>query len=151
MRKYFRQLIILSALALTPLPVLAQVSGDPCGMPAQKQTFQATISSATTTKLISGQAGRSIHLCGLKVENVGTSGTWQFKIGTKTSAECDTGTLAMTPAFGGTNAAVGTAGNGNTVLGYGPGEILDTAVPGADLCLVSGGTITNIWVFGSYV
>jgi hypothetical protein len=145
-----RWLFLILLLLVEPWDARCQVS-DPCSASFLKQTFKATVASATTVLLATGATGKNIHLCGIKVENVGTSGTWALEVGT--GSTCGTNTATLTPAFGGTNAAVGTAGNGNTVMGFGNNELLNTGstLANSNLCVVTTGTLTDVWIFGTYV
>lgn len=134
------------------IPVTAEVEIDPCASSAVKKLAkQATITTATTTEIVAGVASKVVHVCGVKIENIGTSPSWQLEWGTKTSTACDTTATVWTPPFAGADSAVGTAGNGNTVMGFGGNEIADSqAVASSELCLVSAGTITDIFVLVSY-
>jgi len=146
---------IIFAIAFVLIAGVAHAQGyDPCAAPNQiKYTFAKTITSATTTELVPATLNKNIALCGIAVETVGTSPTWSLEVGTKAATACDTSAAVVSPVFLGPNTAAAPV-----VLGFGNNEILNTGqyAPGAgvsssELCMVSAGTVTDIFVYGTYV
>lgn len=98
MRKISVGLLVLLALALSVLPARAQVSQyfpDPCkaGFTAM-QVAAISVTSATTVQLVAPAAGKGIYVCGLYLDSVG--GTSTFEYGTGTTC---VGTTALTGAL----------------------------------------------------
>ena len=143
--------ILLACLFLLCVSTAAHAQAfDPCAsLTTNKWTFNFNITSATTTELIAAVANKNIYLCGIYVQNTGASPTWQLKVGTKVTNPCDTSGATVTPAFTSTTPSgfgFGSAmllNTGNTASGSG--------VSSSELCLVSGGTITSINGYGTFV
>ena len=117
---------------------------DPCeNISIPKASASVAITSATTTNLVSAVAGNFITVCGFQMSVVGTSPTVQFEYGTTVSTACDTGATALSGAF-----AIPTT----TIFVNGGGAGLKLRTPvSQQLCLVTGGTITGVEGYISYV
>jgi hypothetical protein len=136
MRKISVGLLALLIVALSVLPARAQfypasqLNPDPCksGV-SQIQQVAISISSATTTQLVSPSNGKGIYVCGLYLESVGGTSTFEYGTG----SAC-TGTNAITGALPVAAAATPAQSlfTGNTLF-YAP-----SAATGNGLCLVSG-------------
>jgi hypothetical protein len=55
--------------------------------------------AAATTKVVGFIANKVIYVCGFSATVVGTSATFKFIYGTKTTTECDTQPTALTGIF----------------------------------------------------
>lgn len=118
----------------TPGPV------DPCASAAiDKSSFSVAISTATTTVVQAGSAGKRVYVCAFTI--IWTSGATpsiQFEVGSAgncTSPTAKTGVMAL-PV---------TSGQGLIV---GAGHTLFSGTAGQDMCIVSAGTTPTLngWV-----
>jgi hypothetical protein len=83
---------------------LAQATGGPPNQILCNKVAQVTVSSATTTSLVAGVAGKSIFICGWHVTSTqATSTTFQLEYGTQ-GGPCSSPTV-LTPAFSVTSTA----------------------------------------------
>lgn len=99
------------------------------------------ISTATTTRIITGVSGRKVHICGFYLGPNGSAQTVAIIEGTQVTTACDTGAAGM---YGGTTAATGlsaAANGGVTIMGGGVGDAMTTATAGDDVCLVTGSAV----------
>jgi hypothetical protein len=124
--------------------ITAANNSDPCeNVSVLKSSASVAITSATTTNLVSAVSGDYISVCNWQVSVVGTSPTVQFEYGTTVSTACDTGATALTGAMAIPTTTLFTPASGNG---------LKLRVPvSQQLCLVSGGTITGIEGYITYV
>lgn len=124
--------------------VALQNSGDPCQNPnVTKKSAAIAITSATTTEIVAASAGKTVYACKFQMSVVGTSPTVQLETGTKTSTACDTGAATLSGAFAIPTTTLFSSVNGN-----------EAAVVGAtsgEFCLVTGGTITGVEGYLTYV
>jgi len=124
--------------------VTAQVGSDPCQNPSVgKLTIPIAITSATTTNLVSAIAGNYVTVCKWQMTVVGTSPTIEFEYGTTVSTACDTGATALTGPM-----AIPT-----TTIFVSP-SATDTTLRtpvSQELCMLTGGTITGVEGYMSYV
>ena len=108
--------------------------GDPCLNPnVTKSSVTVSTSGAATTQLVALAAGKSVYVCSIAVGISATTATLALEYGTGSS--CGTGTTALTGTI------VPTAGMWLT-LGW--GGSITTAPSGNALCIVNGGTGTQI-------
>lgn len=109
--------------------------GDPCELPGiPKQSVPIAISAAGTSVLVPAYSYKTTSVCAITaIYASGTTPTLQFKTGTQTTTACDTAAVTLTGAM----SIPATAGQG-IVLGV--GHTLIAATPGAQLCVVAGGT-----------
>lgn len=118
----------------TPGPV------DPCASAAiDKSSFSVAISTATTTAVQAGTAGKRIYVCAFTIiYTSGTTPTVQFEVGTG-------GTCTSPTAKTGVIAVQATAGTGLIV---GAGHTLFSGAAGQDMCILSAGTTPTVngWV-----
>lgn len=98
---------------------------DLCQSPS---SMPVAISSATTTKFITGASGQQTRICGFLLSFTGTS--FQFVQGTTVSTPCDTGASNLSGAFT-PAAAISYGGAGMSVM---------IAKVGLDVCVVTTGT-----------
>lgn len=119
----------------TPGPV------DPCASAAiDKSSFSVAISTATTTAIQAGTAGKRVYVCAFTIiYTSGTTPTIQFEVGT--GGTCGTGTTAKT----GVIAIQATVGTGLIV---GAGHTLFSGTAAQDVCILSAGTTPTVngWV-----
>jgi hypothetical protein len=122
----------------TPGPV------DPCASAAiDKSSFSVAISTATTTAVQAGVAGKRVYVCAFTIiYTSGTTPTVQFEVGT--GGTCGTGTTAKT----GVMAIVATSGQGLIV---GAGHTLFSGTAGQDVCILSAGTTPTVNGWVTYV
>lgn len=113
---------------------------DPCASAAiDKSSFSVAISTATTTVVQAGSAGKRVYVCAFTI--IWTSGatpTVQFEVGTG-------GTCATPTVKTGAMALPVTSGQGLIV---GAGHTLFSGAAGQDMCVLSAGTTPTIngWV-----
>jgi hypothetical protein len=134
MRKLVTALTLFLSLACA-VPALADNTVGPTNQVICNQAAALTISSATTTSVVAGVAGKSIFICGWHVTTTQTATfpTFQFEYGTQ-GGPCTTPTV-VTPAFGVTN----TAPSADHI------SIATIQAPtGTQFCVVSGATTTNL-------
>jgi hypothetical protein len=91
-----RRLLIVAAL-LWPGFAPAQIVGPPNEVLCNKVVTFTNASAATS--LVAAASRTKVLVCGWAVTNTAASGTVTFNYGTKTSTECDTATVALTPAL----------------------------------------------------
>lgn len=119
----------------TPGPV------DPCASAAiDKSSFSVAISTATTTAIQAGTAGKRVYVCAFTIiYTSGTSPTIQFEVGT--GGTCGAATAVKT----GVIAIQATVGTGLIV---GAGHTLFSGAAAQDMCIVSTGTTPTVngWV-----
>jgi hypothetical protein len=130
---------------ITSYFITAPSGSDPCQNPSvAKASASVAITSATTTALVTPTTGNFISLCKFQFTVVGTNPTVQFEYGTVTSTACDTGATALTGAMAipTTTIFVGVSSDG---------LMLRTPVVSQELCLVTGGTITGVEGYITYV
>jgi hypothetical protein len=122
----------------------AAVGSDPCQNPSiTKTSASVAVTSATTTNLVSAVTSDYITVCKWQLTVVGTNPTIQFEYGTTASTACDTGATALTGAMAIPTTTIFTS-NGST----------DTSVRtpvSQQLCLVTGGSITGVEGYVTYV
>jgi hypothetical protein len=97
-------------------------------------TFKAvSVTSATTTLMVTGVAGRQVRICSV---NLVTAIANNVVLISGTGATCGTGTGAIA---GGTTAANGWnfAANGGLSVGSGFGTVMQTAVAGDSVCVIT--------------
>lgn len=113
---------------------------DPCASAAiDKSSFAVAVSTATTTVIQAGTAGKRVYVCAFAIfYTSGTTPTAQFEVG---SAGNCTGPTVKTGAM----AIPATSGQGPIA---GAGHTLFSGAAGQDMCLVSTGTTPtyNGWV-----
>lgn len=114
---------------------------DPCASASiDKSSFSVAISTATTTAIQAGAAGKRVYVCAFTIiYTSGTTPTIQFEVGT--GGTCGTGTTAKT----GVMAIQATAGTGLIV---GAGHTLFSGTAAQDMCILSAGTTPTVngWV-----
>lgn len=122
-----------------------QVPGpvDPCASAAiDKSSFSVAISTATTTVVQAGSAGKRVYVCAFTiVYTSGTTPTVQFEVGTGgtcTSPTVKTGVIAIQATSG-------------TGLVVGAGHTLFSGTAGQDMCIVSTGTTPTVNGWVTYV
>jgi hypothetical protein len=115
---------------------------DPCVSASFKQSASVAITSATTTSVVAGVAGKNIFVCGytLTLNGTGTTATSaQFEYGAQ-GGPCTSPTV-LTGALGGQAAGASTQGTAATVIASGNGGATVMTVPaGSQLCILSTGT-----------
>jgi hypothetical protein len=92
------------------------------------------ISSATTSKLISGTAGQQTRICGFLLSFTGTN--FQFVQGATVSTPCDTGATNLSGAFAPATAAPIPYG--------GAGMSIIIAKAGQDVCVITTGSTPSL-------
>lgn len=112
-------------------------ANDPCAdSTVNKVSVPVAVSTATTTKLVDVPANsKSTALCGCDFTVAGTTPTVKFEYGTHGSADCDTGTTALSGAF---------APTAGTSMYIGGSYTAAWAPAGNQLCLVSTGTGASV-------
>jgi hypothetical protein len=112
------------------------------------KTVSVAISTATTTRIITGVAGKHAFVCAYSFTVSGTSPTLQFEGGTLTSTACDTGAVVSDGPFALPNstAPFNSPGDGGFPLFDNTG----VSASGPDECIVSGGTSPIINGFVRY-
>lgn len=134
MRNIKLLLALLLSLGLA-CPAFADNTVGPTNQVICNKFVALTVSSATTTSVATGIAGQSIFICGWHVTTIQTATfpTFQFEYGTQ-GGPCTSPTI-VTPAFGVTN----TAPSADHI------SIATIQAPqGAQFCVVSGATTTNL-------
>lgn len=99
--------------------------------------FSVPVSSASSVQIITAaNSNMIVHVCSAWFGSIGGS---DFSMVEGTGTTCGTNTKAM---VGGTTAAtgMGLAADGTTNDGGGVGSILETVVPGDNVCLIVSGT-----------
>jgi hypothetical protein len=116
---------------------------DPCASAAiDKSSFSVAISTATTTVVQAGSAGKRVYVCAFTIIwTSGTTPTIQFEVGT--GGTCGTPTVKT-----GAMAIPVTSGQGLIV---GAGHTLFSGVAGQDMCIVSTGTTPTVNGWVTYV
>lgn len=113
---------------------------DPCASAAiDKSSFSVAISTATTTAVQAGSAGKRVFVCAFTIiYTSGTTPTVQFEVGTG-------GTCTSPTAKTGVIAIQATSGTGLIV---GAGHTLFSGAAGQDMCILSAGTTPTVngWV-----
>lgn len=86
-------------IALLALLWAGPAHSQPVGPPALycNQTFQVSQGATALTRIVQGQAGKVISVCGWAGNSGAAAGTFQLQYGTGTN--CGTNTTALTPAF----------------------------------------------------
>lgn len=114
---------------------------DPCASASiDKSSFSVAISTATTTAVQAGAAGKRVYVCAFTIiYTSGTTPTIQFEVGT--GGTCGAATAVKT----GVIAIQATSGTGLIV---GAGHTLFSGTAAQDMCIVSTGTgpTVNGWV-----
>lgn len=116
---------------------------DPCASAAiDKTSFSVAISTATTTVVQAGSAGKRVYVCAFTIIwTSGTTPTIQFEVGTG-------GTCATPTVKTGAMAIPVTSGQGLIV---GAGHTLFSGTAGQDMCIVSTGTTPTVNGWVTYV
>lgn len=132
---------LLGCALLGASPALPQIVGPTtqvmCG-----QSVVMEAGPTTTQKIMAGQPGKRIYVCGWHITNTAATGTFQILTGTTTTTPCDTNPVKVTPVSNVTSTAPSA-------------DHIDYAVAqgavGADLCFTpSVATVAaTIWV-GQY-
>lgn len=123
--KQFKYLI-----ALVAFMCLARVAFADSLCNHAMQYAPVSISTAATTKLVSGVANNRIVVCGYNMSVAGTTPTFQFEYGFGVS--CGTGTATITGAYAPISGSMASFGGAN--------QSIMAANTSADLCLVTTGT-----------
>lgn len=113
--------------------------GDLIGLPVSDTYKVINISTATTTLLISGVAGRKIRIGAIHFIAAGADNVALIE-GTTTTTPCDTGTAGVA---GGTTAATGynLVANQGYTFGSGLGTVIQTATAADNLCVVTSAAV----------
>jgi hypothetical protein len=109
---------------------------DPCGgNGVAKNSAVINVSSATTTRIVTGTATAQIYVCGYHFTMAGAIETIAFEYGT--GGTCGTGTTTLTGALADTATS-------DLTVAYGGGEmeILKPVPVSNDLCVVTTGTVS---------
>ena len=115
---------LLISLPFLPTAAHADATGDPCLNPAlAKSTVVVNVATATTTQLVTLQAGQTIYVCSFVLDFSGTNYTFEYGTGTT----CGTGTTAMSGGF-------------TSALEEGGFTLFHTA-SGNAMCVVTTGTV----------
>lgn len=128
--------ILVAFFALVLLAGIARAN-DPCAdSTVGKTTVPVAVSTATTTKLVDvPTGGKSTALCKCDLTVAGTTPTIKFEYGTRGSADCDTGTTALSGSF---------APTAGSFLPIGGSYTAAWTPAGNQLCLVSTGTGASV-------
>ena len=124
-------LTVVAFMMVAPFAHAGQFAMDPC-QGAGRVTVPINITSATTTSMVAPITGSYIFVCGLSVNSVGGSTTFEYGTG----STCGTGTTALT----GPLAAAG------TITTFPTNSLIQTPVS-QRLCILSGASTsgTNGW------
>lgn len=137
-----RKLLTFLALGLcllAPRVVFAQAvanSFDPCSA-FPKQYVPINISSATTTALVTPQAGSGVYVCGFLLNQAPGAGSMTFEYGTGTA--CATGATATTGPIT-SNTTAGTTTTTTVQTNFERGTTFQ-APPGNGVCALTTGTV----------
>ena len=124
--------------------ITAPGGSDPCENPSVlKTSASVAVTTAATTNLVTAVAGDFVTVCKWQLSVVGTSPTVQFEYGTDVSTACDTGATALTGAMAIVTTTLFAATGTETTS-------LRTPVS-QELCIVTGGTITGVEGYITYV
>lgn len=96
-------LIVLGILSCDPRFALAENSVGPTNLIVCNQIAVQAVGVNSSTKMISGSAGKNLVICGWDVSNTGATGTFTFTSGT--GSNCGTGSATVIPALNITNTA----------------------------------------------
>lgn len=136
-----KQLVLVAMIGAFAVFAGSALADNLCGH--AMQYAPVAISTATTTRLVTGSTNNRVVVCGYDFTVGGTTPTYQFEYGTKASTDCDTGATVMTGAYAPTSGTKASFGGANQ-------SIMATATS-KDLCLVTVGTGASVQGVIDYV